>query len=72
MIVSPQAAPPIERQGLRIEEAAHALGCGRTTVFKLIREGRLRVVKLGTRTIVPRSEVARLLTGETACNGDAA
>jgi excisionase family DNA binding protein len=72
MIVSPHTTPLIERQGLRIEEAAHALGCGRTTVFKLIREGRLRVVKLGTRTIIPRSEVARLLTGDSVCSGDAA
>ncbi len=62
MIVSHQTAPPIERQGLRIEEAAHALGCGRTTVFKLIREGRLRVVKLGTRTVIPRAEIERLLS----------
>jgi excisionase family DNA binding protein len=69
MIVSPHSNPAIERQGLRIEEAAHALGCGRTTVFKLIREGRLRVVKLGARTIVPRAEIARLLA-ETADRPD--
>ncbi len=62
MIVSHRTAPPIERQGLRIEEAAHALGCGRTTVFKLIREGRLRVVKLGTRTVIPRAEIEHLLS----------
>lgn len=72
MIVSHHTTPAIERQGLRIEEAAHALGCGRTTVFKLIRTGRLRVVKLGARTIVPRNEVARLLSEGARASGDAA
>jgi excisionase family DNA binding protein len=68
VILSHQLPPAIERQGLRIEEAAHALGCGRTTVFKLIREGRLRVVKLGTRTVIPRNEIERILgaTGSDA------
>jgi len=62
----------VQREGLRIEEAATMLGCGRTKVFDLIREGRLRVVKLGARTIVPRSEVARLLAEATGRDGDAA
>ena len=58
-------APPedVQREGLRVEEAAKMLGCGRTTAFDLIKQGRLRVVKLGKRTIVPRSEVLRLLAG---------
>jgi len=51
----------VRREGLRVEEAAHIIGCGRTTVFQLIRQGRLRVVKLGTRTVIPRSEITRLL-----------
>ena len=62
----------VRREGLRVEEAAQVLGCGRTTVFALIREGRLRRVKLGTRTIVPRAEVLRLLADTTHPNGDAA
>lgn len=49
------------REGLRVEEAAALIGCGRTKIFELIREGRLRTVKLGSRTIVPRAEVLRLL-----------
>lgn len=62
MVTKRAEAPMMERQGLRIEEAAHALGCGRTTIFKLIREGRLRVVKLGTRTVIPRAEIEHLLS----------
>ena len=69
MSIGARLAQDVERQSLRVEEAARALGCGRTTVFKLIREGRLRAVKLGTRTVIPRSEIGRLLK---ARDGDAA
>jgi excisionase family DNA binding protein len=62
----------MEQQGLRVEEAAAVLGCGRTTVFQLIRAGRLRVIKLGARTIVPRAEIARLLAGAGTSDTDAA
>lgn len=52
----------VRREGLRIEEFGQAVGIGRTKVFDLIREGRVRAVKIGTRTIIPRSEVDRLLS----------
>ena len=58
-------AEALQREGLRAEEAAHILGCGRTTVFALIRQGHLRAVKLGTRTVIPRSEINKLLHGDT-------
>jgi len=63
----------MQREGLRVEEGAALLGCGRTKVFDLIKQGRLRVVKLGTRTIIPRSEVLRLLaeaTGSDPCDAE--
>ena len=62
----------VGREGLHDTEAARMIGCGRTTVWKLIRQRRLRVVKLGTRTIVPRNEVLRLLGEATSRDGDAA
>lgn len=37
----------------RVEEAAEALRLGRTAVYELIRCGRLRTVKVGTRRLVP-------------------
>lgn len=61
MALTKLPAEPVARQSLRVEEAAVALGCGRTTIFKLIKEGQLRAVKLGSRTVIPRSEVDRLL-----------
>jgi len=36
-----------------VENAAALLDVGRTTVFELIRTGRLRAVKLGGRTLIP-------------------
>jgi excisionase family DNA binding protein len=72
MAIQNLVSDQVQREGLRVEEAAHFLGCGRTTVFQLIREGKLRVVKVGARTIVPRSEVSRFLAGATEHGGDAA
>ncbi|MEU8656921.1 helix-turn-helix domain-containing protein [Actinoplanes philippinensis] len=38
---------------LRVEEAAHALGIGRSLVYDLIRTGRLRSFKVGSRRLIP-------------------
>lgn len=46
-------------------DAASMLGIGRTYLYSLLRDGSLRSVTIGTRRLVPRSEleeyVARLL-----------
>lgn len=44
-----------------VEDAATALGLGRTFVFQLIKEGRLKAVKVGRRTLVPVREVEAFL-----------
>ena len=41
--------------------AAKALGIRRTSIYSLIREGRLEVVKLGRRTLVKADSIRRLL-----------
>lgn len=46
---------------ISINEAAKALGLGRTTVYALIREGRLEIVKLGRRTLVKTESIHRLI-----------
>ena len=48
-------------------EAAAALGVGRSTIFELLADGRLKRVKIGAKTVIPRSSLLALL-GE----GDAA
>ncbi|MCL2090267.1 MAG: helix-turn-helix domain-containing protein [Micrococcales bacterium] len=37
----------------RVEEAADALRLSRTGIYELIRSGRLRTVKVGSRRLVP-------------------
>lgn len=52
---------PIPRAALSVEEAATALGIGRTYVFELIKDGTLETVKLGRRRLVPMKAVDALL-----------
>ncbi len=48
-----QLAPRV----LRVEEAAQLLGIGRSLVYDLIREGRLRSFKVGSRRLIPVTAV---------------
>ncbi len=47
----------------RVEEAAEALRLSRRTVYELIRSGRLRTVKIGTRRLVPVAAVREYVGG---------
>jgi excisionase family DNA binding protein len=44
-----------------INDTAKALGLGRTSVYDLIRKGRLETVKIGRRTLVKVDSIRRLL-----------
>jgi excisionase family DNA binding protein len=46
-----------------IESAKHALGVGHTTIYALIKEGRLDTVKLGRRTLVKTDSIRKLVAG---------
>jgi excisionase family DNA binding protein len=46
---------------VRVEEAARLLGIGRTTVYDLLRSGRLRSIKIGRRRLVPVEAVAEVI-----------
>lgn len=47
-----------------VKEAGEALGVGRSTIFELLADGRLTRVKIGAKTVIPRSSLLSLL-GET-------
>lgn len=44
-----------------VADAAKALGIGRTSIYALISDGRLEIVKLGRRTLVKVASIRRLL-----------
>lgn len=42
---------------LTIPEFCHAVNLGKTSVYKLINQGKITALKLGKKTLVPRSSV---------------
>ncbi len=49
-----------------VNEAAQYLRISRAHLYKLIRDGRIKTVKLGTRTIVRGAELERFLDQQQA------
>jgi excisionase family DNA binding protein len=47
-----------------INDVAKVLSLGRTSIYALIRDGRLDTVKLGRRTLVKVESVRRLIDGQ--------
>ena len=63
-------SPPVPAVSPRlysITDACAALGgMGRTWLYSQIKDGRIRTVKLGTRTLIPASEIERIVSGAHA------
>lgn len=58
----PQTAHPIpERRAYPIPEFATLIGISRSTVYRMMTEGRLRSVWIGHRRLIPSSELDRLI-----------
>lgn len=47
--------------GFSPREAANQLSISRSHIYNLIAKGEISVVKIGTRTVVPDTEITRLL-----------
>jgi len=43
-----------------IPEACRLLGISRSTIYRLAAEGRIRLIRIGSRTLVPETELDRL------------
>lgn len=53
----------------RVDEAAEALRISRDTIYELIRSGRLRTIKVGTRRLVPLVSLHEYVGGELGARG---
>lgn len=62
----------MEPIALSINETAKTLSLGRTSIYMLIREGRLDTIKLGRRTLIKTASVRRLMGLEQGAAHDAA
>ena len=55
---------PIQRIGYTPDEAAVSMGMGKTLVFALIKEGKLGVVRLGKKVLIPVEEIQDFMRRE--------
>ena len=62
-IEPPIAVTTLDPKARRIKDACTALGVGKSTLYKLASEGKLRMVRIAGRTLVPESEIDRLAAG---------
>lgn len=53
--------PAVTPQVRSVRDTCLVLSISRAHVYNLLSSGRLRCVKLGRRTLIPESEIARLL-----------
>ncbi len=49
------------RLALSIQEAGQALGLGRTTMYRLVKEGKIPTVRIGGRILVPVNRLSEIL-----------
>ena len=61
-----KTVPLSERAALSVRDAGIYAGIGRTKIYQLLEEQKLRSVKIGDRRLVLRESIDRLLTQATA------
>jgi excisionase family DNA binding protein len=52
-----------KRRALSPREAERTLGISHATLYRLIKAGRLKTIKLGARTVIPVEAINALLAG---------
>ncbi len=55
-----QTIPQADRFAYPVNDACHALGIKRTSLYELAKAGEIKLIKIAGRTLVPRSEIERL------------
>lgn len=59
--LAPSEENSLNRKTYKIDEVAQALGIGKTTVHKLLRDGELQKIKLGRSTLISADSIEALL-----------
>jgi len=53
----------MEALTISVNETARALGVGRTSVYAMIRDGRIQAIKFNRRTLITTASLRRLIDG---------
>ncbi len=61
-VVIPETEAPL---AFRVKPFCQRVGISTASFYKYVGLGKIRIVKIGGRTLVPAAEVARLLSGGT-------
>lgn len=56
------APAPVHPKARRVADACAALGISRATLYKLSVQGKVKLVKIAGRTVVPETELDRLVS----------
>jgi excisionase family DNA binding protein len=54
----------MEKRLLIVKEVSERLRCDRLAVYKMIKSGKLRAVKVARKWLIPEDEIERLINGE--------
>lgn len=57
---------PFRPLSVTVETACALSGLGRTTIYALAKQKKLRIVKVGARSLIPYGDLERLVSGEAA------
>jgi excisionase family DNA binding protein len=55
-----------------VAAAAQRIGIGRSLIFELLARGELSAIKIGSRTLIPESELRRFIEARMRSNASAA
>lgn len=56
--MQPHSCEPL---AYRVDEACRTIGLGRTSLYELIKSGKIKPINIAGRTLIPRAELERLI-----------
>lgn len=60
------APAPLVPLAHAVPDACRRIGVGRTKLYQLLEAGEIRAIKIGTKTLIPDSELQRLVADRLA------